>query len=397
MVGLRPSLGHAGDFMNAAGMVALMGALQGAILAAVLWKRSTTRLAANRWLALLMALVSLRLINQFAYRSPLLGSVPLSPRFTVPLLFTFAPLLFLYLRTLVRPTEAARAIDIVHFLPALAVLAYCAPFYWTAVRGPAEAWASYGQALRWESTVLNGLIVVQTGWYLARIWQLLPAYDRRAREVASNLDTARFRWTRWLAWTLLAEVVILVGVIALQLLGIAGVIVARRDLLLAGFMAVAIYGAGYMALSQPALFVEEPDGEPGRKYGKSSLTAARAEEGAHLIRSLMEADRLYAEENLSLAALSTRVGMPAAHVSQIINERMGLSFYDMVNTCRVEEAKKRLLDPKTRHHKILAVGFEVGFRSKAGFNRIFKLKTGLTPSEFRARATVGAPTEPAGE
>ena len=37
----------------------------------------------------------------------------------------------------------------------------------------------------------------------------------------------------------------------------------------------------------------------------------------------------------------------------------------------------------------LAVGFEVGFRSKAGFNRIFKLKTGVTPSEFRARAAAG--------
>ncbi len=375
--------------MNAAGMVALMGALQGAILAAALWRRSTTRLAANRWLALLMALVSLRLINQFAYRSPLLGLVPLSPRFTVPLLFTFAPLLFLYLRTLVRPTEGARAIDILHFLPALAVLAYCVPFYWTAVRGSAEARASYGQALRWESTVLNGVVVVQMGWYLARIWQLLPAYDRRAREVASNLDAARFRWTRWLAWALLAEVVILVLVITLQLLGIGGVIVAWRDLLFAAFMVVAIYGTGYMALWQPALFVEEPDGEPGRKYGKSSLTAARADEGARLIRSLMEGDRLYAEEDLSLAALSVRVGMPAGQVSQIINERMGLSFYDMVNTYRVEEAKKRLLDPKTRHHTILAVGFEVGFRSKAAFNRIFKLKTGVTPSEFRARATAG--------
>ena len=48
----------------------------------------------------------------------------------------------------------------------------------------------------------------------------------------------------------------------------------------------------------------------------------------------------------SLATLAARVGMTAAQVSQIINERMGLSFYDMVNTYRVEEAKKRLLDPK---------------------------------------------------
>jgi hypothetical protein len=106
--------------MNAAGLVALMGALQGFLLAAVLWRRGSARLAANRWLALLMGLVSVRLVNQFAFRSPLLGSLPLSPRFTIPLLFTFTPLLFLYLRTLVRSRERTLAADLVHFLPALA-------------------------------------------------------------------------------------------------------------------------------------------------------------------------------------------------------------------------------------------------------------------------------------
>jgi AraC-like DNA-binding protein len=375
--------------MHAAGVVALMGALQGAILASVLWTRGTTR--ANRWLALLMALVSLRLVNQFAYRSPYPGSIPLSPRFTVPLLFTFAPLLFLYLRTLVRPAEGARAADVVHFLPALAVLAYCAPFYWAVAREPAAVWASYGQALRWESTVLNGVIVVQTGWYFVRIRQLLPAYDRRAREVASDVDTVLFSWTRWLAWALLAQFVILLLVVALQLLGVGGGIVAGRDVLLTGLMVVTIYGAGYMALVQPALFVEERDAEPGRKYGKSSLTPARAEEGARLIGSLMEVERLYAEDDLTLAALSARVGLSPAHVSQIINERMGLSFYDMVNGYRIEEAKRRLVDPQAGHAKILAVGLEVGFRSKSAFNRIFKLKTGLTPSDFRARSAARAP------
>src|SRR5512138_366447 len=121
-----------GLLMNAAGVVALLGAVQGTILAFVLWARSSVRLPANRWLALLMGLTSLRLINQFAYRSPALVPAPLSPRFTVPLLFAFAPLLYLYLRTLVGPARS-RAADVVHFLPALAALAYCAPFYWTVV------------------------------------------------------------------------------------------------------------------------------------------------------------------------------------------------------------------------------------------------------------------------
>ncbi len=380
--------------MNATAMIALMGALQGAVLAAVLWRQSA-RLPANRWLALLMALVSVRLVNQLAYSSPFPGSVPITLRFTLPLLFVFTPLLYLYLRALVRPARETRPPDAVHFLPALAAFAYTAPFYWMAARTSPVAWTSYGQALSWESTAFNASLVVQIAWYLLGVRRLLPDYDRRASEVASNLDGARFRWTRWLAWGLAAELAILVGVVVLQSLGVGGAIVANRGLLLAGFMAAVIYGTGYMGLSQSALFVEEPDGEPGRKYGKSSLTPGRAEDGARLIRSLMEIDRLYADEDLSLATLAARVGMPSGHVSQIINERMGQSFYDMVNGYRVEEAKRRLLAPQSRPQKILAVGFEVGFRSKAAFNRIFKLKTGLTPSEFRARAGAESPVETA--
>jgi AraC-like DNA-binding protein len=283
---------------------------------------------------------------------------------------------------------------VLHFLPALGVLAYCVPFYWTAARTRADAWLSYGQALPWESTVLNGLLVVQMVFYLVGLRRLLPDFDRAVREVASNLDAARFRWTRWLVWALAAELALVAVVTALQVLGIGGAIVARRDLLLAGFMAVIVYATGYVALSQPALFVEEAEGEPGRKYVRSSLTAVRADEGAALIRSLMAKDRLYADEELSLATLAARVGMPAGHVSQIINERMGRSFYDMVNGYRIEEAKVRLLDPASRARTILDVGFEVGFRSKAAFNRVFKLETGVTPSEFRARAMAESPPRP---
>ena len=372
--------------MSAAGLVALMGALQGSLLAAVLWRRrSGGRLDANRWLALLMALVSVRLVNQFAFRTPLPGALPLSPRFTIPLLFTFTPLLFLYLRTLVRPGEGTRTADLVHFLPALAVLLYTAPFYWMALHVGAEAWSSYGQALRWESAVLNATLVAQTVLYLAAIRRLLPDYDRRAREIASNLEAARFRWTRWLVWALLAELGMVTAVTVLQVLGVGGAIVAHRDLVFGAFMAATVYGAGYMALSQPALFAQDSEGEPARKYAKSSLTPAQAEEVARLIRLLMEKERLYADDDLSLATLATRVGMTGAHVSQVINEHMGQSFYDMVNGYRVEEARTRLLDPAGRGRTILDVGFEVGFRSKAAFNRVFRARTGLTPTEFRAR------------
>jgi AraC-like DNA-binding protein len=370
--------------MNAAGALALAAALQGAVLAVVLWRRGR-RLPANRWLALLMALVALRLLNQYAWSSPPFGTPPVTPRLSLPLLFTFTPLLFLYLRDLARPRQ--RRGFLLHLVPAAAALLYTLPFYWVALRTPVSAWTEYGRSLRWESAVFNALIVAQMAAYLAPVFRLVPGYERRASEVASNLDVARFRWTRWLAWALAMDVMILAAVTLLQVLGVADLLVARRDVLLAAFMAVILYGTGFMALSQSALFSEEPEAaQQAPKYARSSLTSERAEEGLRLLRALMERDRLYAEPDLTLATLADRMRLPPSQVSQVINERLAQSFYDMVNGYRVEAAKRLLVDRRTRQQTILAVGLQVGFRSKAAYNRVFKQKTGLTPSEFRAHA-----------
>jgi AraC-like DNA-binding protein len=59
------------------------------------------------------------------------------------------------------------------------------------------------------------------------------------------------------------------------------------------------------------------------------------------------------------------------------------TFYDLVNGYRVEEAKRLLLDPKSKNNKILAIAFDSGFNSKTTFNTVFKKFTGFTPSDFK--------------
>jgi len=106
------------------------------------------------------------------------------------------------------------------------------------------------------------------------------------------------------------------------------------------------------------------------------------------ITVLMEKDKLYQETELTVQQLAEKLGLPTYQVSQAINEGMERNFYDLVNTYRVEEAKQLLLDPENRNYTILSVGFEAGFNSKTTFNTVFKKFTGLTPTEFRMRASV---------
>ena len=88
------------------------------------------------------------------------------------------------------------------------------------------------------------------------------------------------------------------------------------------------------------------------------------------------------EPELDLAELARRLGTNTRYLSRAFNEGLGLSFSELINRQRVEAAKQRL----TADGEILAIALDVGFASKASFNRAFRTFAGCTPSEYRSQA-----------
>jgi len=70
-------------------------------------------------------------------------------------------------------------------------------------------------------------------------------------------------------------------------------------------------------------------------------------------------------------------------VSQVINEKLGKSFFELLASYRIEEAKTILSDAKKNNLTIEEISEMVGYNSKTAFNNAFKKLTGKTPSEFR--------------
>jgi len=58
-----------------------------------------------------------------------------------------------------------------------------------------------------------------------------------------------------------------------------------------------------------------------------------------------------------------------------------MSFPDFINSFRIEEAKKKLIEPNPA--TIFAISLDVGFNSKAAFYTAFKKNTQMTPTEFK--------------
>ena len=96
----------------------------------------------------------------------------------------------------------------------------------------------------------------------------------------------------------------------------------------------------------------------------------------------MQTKKPYLNPELNIYQLSDDLKLKKHHLSQVINEKSGMNFFDFVNTFRVEEIKRNLANPSMTNYTLLGIGLESGFNSKATFNSAFKKFTGLTPSDF---------------
>ena len=95
--------------------------------------------------------------------------------------------------------------------------------------------------------------------------------------------------------------------------------------------------------------------------------------------------KLYKNQSLRLADLAEELSTPPHSLSQLVNEKLGVSFVDLVNQYRVEEAKALLEDPSSDKYTLVAIAQHAGFNSKASFNRAFNKHAQMSPSAYRSR------------
>ena len=177
------------------------------------------------------------------------------------------------------------------------------------------------------------------------------------------------------------------------------------DYLLACYLTVVIYatsiwvmlGSTYFAdKPEPASPVLETETEPRKKYGKSSLSEEVEEAILTKLTRLMDEQKPYLQPDLSLPKLAGQLDTSPHHLSQLLNDRLSQSFFDLLATYRVRESQKLLRDPATAHLKIDEIAERVGYNSTSAFHTAFKRLTGQTPALFRAATLTGSDQPAAG-
>jgi len=132
--------------------------------------------------------------------------------------------------------------------------------------------------------------------------------------------------------------------------------------------------------------VASPSGIGGtmvRKYAKSGLSPGQMKKYTHQLSSLMGGEKVYLESDLTMLKLAALVGCSVNHLSQAVNAGFGMSFFDFLNSYRIEEAKLMLSQTDQPSQAILDVSFAVGFNSNSAFYAAFRKATGQTPAQYR--------------
>jgi len=361
----------------------LLGVAQALLLAAAMLGVKRGNRIANRFLAAFVLVIAVGVAGATMATDRFIVQYPHLLKIQDPFILLGAPLLYLYVRTLIKGRAGSSRKDLLHFLPAALSFVYLLPFYFQSSRAKLFSVASYYDYWARWSYIKSTALILQFVIYLSLIAWMLVSYSRKLKRQTSPAEASVLLQVRFLLATL--TVIWVFGSLKFVITTMfPSYNTETVDMMIPASLSVFVYAMGYLGLRRPEVLtgVEEAPPAP-RRYEKSTLTLERSDIYRQRLLELMNTEKPYLDGGLTLQKLAKALAVSPHHLSQTINEQLNQSFFDFINAYRIEEAKRLLADPAKRHYSILAVSEEVGFNSKSAFNTAFKRHANTTPSEFR--------------
>jgi len=156
------------------------------------------------------------------------------------------------------------------------------------------------------------------------------------------------------------------------------------DFITLTFLIIAMFYLGFNGLKQSTIYLPNFLGDTLSKYSSYSvLQPSESDALRSKIDNCLQQEAMYLDPDLTLRLLAESTAKSERQLSAFLNNEMQLSFYDLINSYRIEEAKKRLLSKAYDNHTIEGIGYSCGFKSRSSFFKLFKKNTGISPSAYK--------------
>jgi YesN/AraC family two-component response regulator len=101
------------------------------------------------------------------------------------------------------------------------------------------------------------------------------------------------------------------------------------------------------------------------------------------IQEVLDDADIICQQDFTLGKLAKLINSNTTYVSQVINEKYGMTFSTLLGSLRIKVACQWMDDPaRSGNITIEAIATGTGFKSRTAFVNTFKRETGLKPSEF---------------
>lgn len=373
--------------INLIEILVLFGAGQGLILAYILVSTKRFRKKSNYFLALLLFTLGILNFTSIFEYSPNRDTLELF-RYIPTFWVTMIPAAtYFFIKYLISPTYQWKKTDWLFFVPFFIEFGHRLYRFGRFLNGnlytEEENLRYYFMSNIYESVAIIASITV--------IVYSVKALKRYEVQLYQNYSEVEDKSLKWLRTTLMSGLLLcaLWGFLTIMDFDFNSSYRLLALVLLLG-LSILIYYTGYsMIIRQDLLdtsvFAVANKDAKVELAESSNITelSHKTDEHFRKIKELFEQEKLYQDPSLNMSMLSDKTGLSNGYLSQIINQKNNLNFFDFVNSYRVEDVKKKMSEPDYEHYTLLGLAQEAGFKSKSTFNSVFKKMTGKTPSEYR--------------
>lgn len=373
-------------------VIIFLGVFQGLLISWFFIKNSGGNRRANLFQGLLLLTMALAIFEEWLNNTGFIVRVLYLTNFSESLNFAFAPLFYFYVQSSLNPDSRKKAW--IHFIPL---------FFWTLymvfqfIQPDEMKYNSYIQTKHPDWGYLdvdaplsddplgirryvNHLMLLQFAIYISLAVIILVKKFISEKQPFFATENMVLRVLRNSAIHILILIVIMI--LTKIYFGM------RSDVggyFIASYVSFMIYSTTWQILNRSDYF-ESPGSFlsfPGVKYRKSSLSEEAKNLILKKIKKEMDANSFFTNNLASLSGLARQIGESPHHVSQVINEKMNMNFFEMLAFYRVEHAKKLIRADRAGRITVEELAELVGYNSKSSFNNAFRKYTLKTPSEYR--------------
>jgi len=225
--------------------------------------------------------------------------------------------------------------------------------------------------------------------YLTKCFNSFLKLKKTMKCTYSRITHNNFIWIRYI---LIAAIVIIsidfILVLSQVLFNVYAVVKTQNVIML--LLVISIIYVAYFGLKQSKVlvpyFLLENDKFVKKTSKAQSLENKSKKEFITLeyrLKRVFVEEKPYLNTELTLGKLAELTAISDKKLSVLLNQHMKISFYDFVNNYRINAFKDLIKSDVNNKYTIETIAFQCGFKSKASFYRIFKVKMNMSPSEFK--------------